>query len=34
MESFAPILGMSMMSFGLLMLVACLGGLAYWFWQR
>ena len=34
MESFAPVLGMSMMSFGLLMLVACLGGLAYWYCSR
>ena len=33
MEPFA-ILGMSMIVFGLIMLVVCLGGLAYLYWPR
>ena len=34
MESFAPILGLSMIVFGLIMLAVCLGGLAYLYLTR
>ena len=34
MESIAPALGISMMIFGLALLLFCLGGLAYTFWRR
>ena len=34
MESFAPALGMSMMIFGLVLLLFSLGGLGYTFWRR
>ena len=34
MDSFAPVLGMTMMVFGLIMLVVCLGVLAYFYWPR
>ena len=34
MESFAPALGMSMMIFGLVLLLFSAGGLAYTFWRR
>jgi hypothetical protein len=34
MDSFVPVLGISMMVFGLIVLLACLGGLVYWYWPR
>lgn len=34
MDTVAPILGMSMMAFGFLLLLFCLGGLARTYWRR
>ena len=34
MESFAPILGLSMISVGFVLFLVCLGGLAYYYWPR
>ena len=34
MDTVAPILGMSMLAFGFLLLLFCLGGLARTYWRR
>ena len=34
MESFAPVLGLTMISVGFVLFLACLGGLAYYYWPR